>query len=82
MSCDQILAVHRRIRVARASATGGWCTVARKLMASAALDLADIEADGATNANACARALAHGTSKFLAEGRRLLRAQCPTGGSR
>ena len=81
MICDDILAVPRRIRVARLSALGGECNVARRLMSSAGRDLARVKADGATAANPCARALATGASQFLAESRRQLRERCgPAGG--
>jgi hypothetical protein len=83
MICDHILSIHRRIRVARASAIGGQCKVARHLMTTVGRDLAQVKSEGATKTNACARALAKGTSEFLAEGRRQLREQCgPTRGKR
>ncbi len=83
MTCNHILSIHRRIRVARLSALDGQCKVAGHLMARAGRDLAHVKADGATMTNSCARALAKGTSEFLAEGRRQLRERCgPTRGKR
>ena len=83
MICDNILSIHRRIRLARASALGGQCNLARRLMTAAGRDLAHIKADGATTANGCAQALAKGTSEFLTEGRRQLRERCgPARGKR
>jgi hypothetical protein len=83
MICDHILSIHRRIRVARASAIGGQCKVARSLMTTAGRDLARVNAAGATSKTACAQALAKGTSEFLAEGRRQLRDRCgPARGDR
>jgi hypothetical protein len=76
MICDNILSIHRRIRVARLSTLGGECKLARHLMTSAGRDLAQVKAEGATTRNACARELAKGTSEFLAESRRLIREQC------
>ena len=83
MICDNILSIHRRIRLARASALGGQCNLARRLMTAAGRDLAWINADVATARNACARELAKGTGEFLAESRRQLRERCgPARGDR
>lgn len=83
MICDDILSIHRRVRVARMSALGGQCNLARRLMTTAGRDLARVKADGAIARNACARELAKGTSEFMAEGRRQLRERCgPARGKR
>ena len=82
MICDDILAVHRRIRVARLSAANGQCKVARHLMSAAGHDLGRVKADDAIATNPCARALAKGTSEFLAESRRKLGETCGRGGGR
>ena len=82
MICDEILAVQRRIRTARLAALDGQCMVARHVMARAGRDLGRVKADDAIATNPCARALAKGTSEFLAESRRKLRETCGRGGGR
>lgn len=81
MNCDRLLQIHRRIRVARASAIGGGCAIARRLIANASRDLQRDKHAGTGSPGA--RALAKGVGQFLPASQRHIREECgPRGGDR
>ena len=74
MSCDRFPLINMRIRVARAAARSGQCTIARGWLQRAGRDLRSVGPRAAMSP--CERVMAKTASEMLAAGRRELGERC------